>query len=85
MPLRARKAIIHQENFFNLIFLAAPHGYRILVPQPGEPAPPALETQSLNHGITREVPRKYFLRVHFVLFSALRERTGDWKGTLVEN
>ena len=29
----------------------------ILVPQPGmEPAPPAVEVQSLNHWTTREVP-----------------------------
>ena len=36
-----------------------PHGtaWEILVPQPGvEPAPPALEAQSLNHWTTREVP-----------------------------
>ena len=32
---------------------------RILVPQPGiDPTPPALETQSLNHWISREVPKK---------------------------
>ena len=32
----------------------------ILVPQPGiELAPPALEGQSLNHGIFREVPELF--------------------------
>ena len=32
----------------------------ILVPRPGiEPVPPAVETQSLNHWTTREVPRWY--------------------------
>ena len=32
---------------------------RILVPQPGiDPTTPALETQSLNHRISREVPKK---------------------------
>ena len=39
----------------------------ILVPQPGiDPAPPALQAWSLNHWITREVPRAEFLRAHDV-------------------
>ena len=34
----------------------------ILVPQPGiEPAPPAVEAQSLNHWTAREVPIHFFL------------------------
>ena len=39
----------------------------ILIPRPGiDPAPPALQAWSLNHWITREVPRAEFLRAHDV-------------------
>ena len=38
------------------LFLALPHAYRILVPQPGiEPKPPEVEAQSLNHWTSRGV------------------------------
>ena len=39
----------------------------ILVPRPGiDPSPPALQAWSLNHWLTRKVPRAEFLRAHAV-------------------
>ena len=46
-----------------LVFWFWPHSAAlgILVPQPGiEPMPPAVETRSLNHWTTREVPISLF-------------------------
>ena len=43
--------------FFFVFFWLHRVACGILVPQPGiKPAPPAVEAQSLNHWITREVP-----------------------------
>ena len=47
----------HQASFF---FLATPSRNRILVPRTRD-QPPAVETWSLNHWTTREVPRLIFL------------------------
>ena len=48
--------------------MAAPCvAYGILVPQPGiEPAPPALEGQSLNHWTTREAPETFHFNSHTI-------------------
>ena len=81
MPLRARKAIFHQENFFTLIFWLHHMACRILVPQPGiKPAPPALEMQSLNHGITMEVPRQYFWKALFCAISCTQGKDEGLEG-----
>ena len=48
-----------KENNFFFFFLPCREARRILVPRPGiEPAPPAVEAQSLNCWTTREVPEK---------------------------
>ena len=45
------------ETFFFFFFWLHCAAFGILVPQQGiEPAPPAVEAQSLNHWTTREVP-----------------------------
>ena len=45
-----------------VFYFGTAHGCSILVPQPGiELLPPAVETQSLNHKTTREVPSHSFL------------------------
>ena len=45
----------------------------ILVPQPGfEPAPPALEAQSLNHWTAREVPRSKGLPAVWASFNPVK-------------
>ena len=52
-----------------LVFRSYPGACEFLVPQPGiEPAPPALEVQSLNHWTTWEAPRCSFIAL--LLFSA---------------
>ena len=48
--------------FFLFFFLSHCGACRILVPKPGiEPLPPAVEAQSLNHWIIREVPFFFLL------------------------
>ena len=48
--------------FFFFFFRPFCTAHGILVPQPGiEPAPPAVEVQSLNHWTTSEVSGPYFL------------------------
>ena len=52
--------------FFFLIFQPCYVAYRILIPPPGtESAPPAMEAQSLNHWMARDVPKITF----FIWFS----------------
>ena len=61
--------------FFILFWLLHCTACGILVPQQGiKPSPPALETQSLNHWSTREVPEDYCLEFPFLLkFSAWKK------------
>ena len=56
------------------IFFFWPHqaACEILVPWPGiEPAPPALEAQSLNHWTAREVPERLFICLLAICKSSL--------------
>ena len=58
--------MIYLLNFRIWFFLSDCTACRILVPQPGiKPTPPAVEGQSLNHWISREVPPLFFLYLHF--------------------
>ena len=47
--------------FVVVVFWPSTRHAGFLVPRPGmEPAPPAVEAQSLNHWPAREVPNSYF-------------------------
>ena len=58
-------------------FWPCPVACGILVPLPGiDPAPPAMEAQSLNHWTAREVPPSmYLLNLEFVLFMSQKKNS----------
>ena len=67
--------------FFLFFYWSCSAACGILVPQQGiEPAPPALEAQSLNHWTTREVPQN----VHFQWSLDIRWLPPSWQNSLLQ-
>ena len=66
-------------NFFNLFFIFWPRcaACAVLVPQPGiKPVTPAVETQSINHWTTREIPWFPFKRYPLLVNLAVAREEG---------
>ena len=70
---------------FLVVFFFWPHhdASRILVPQQGiGPKPPAVQSKSLNHWSTREIPRLFLLTIVFLQYSDPKTPNNNYKDSI---